>query len=294
MTRRSFILPIVSLALILGTGCQSSGAKPGQIVQIGTTKADLFGVPAEYRALQMGMEKTFGKPVSFNSQPNGAAIGKQLEMGNVPFAILSAAEYAAVEDPSKLTLLATGINSLGKTSRQAHIVVRANSHVKTISDCAGKRFAFGAYKDPVTDFAARNALEQAGVPLKKLLPEILPPPLSFEGRLYVSPAKSWFDLTVNAGVVDEIDFNKMPEKGGNPITGPSRDQFTIVGETAAIPEIVIVAGPSADPQQTEKLKEFLLNDAKNDQPLCNQLNVQGFAPADRAAYDAAKSVFKAS
>lgn len=294
MTGRFFAFLFVSLTVALSTGCQAGAAKPGQVVQIGTTKADLFGVPAEYRALQMAMEKCFGKAVSFNAQPNGAAIGTQLEMGNLPFAILSATEYAAVEDPSKLTLLASGINSLGKTSHQAHIVVRANSHVKTISDCAGKRFAFGAYKDPVTDFAARKALEQAGVPLKKLLPEILPPPLSFEGRLYVSPAKSWFDLTVNAGVVDEIDFNKMPETGGNPITGPSKDQFKIVGETAAIPEMVVVAGPSADPQSTEKLKNFLLNDAKNDKQLCDQLNITGFAPADRAAYDAVKPVFSKS
>jgi ABC-type phosphate/phosphonate transport system substrate-binding protein len=97
-------------------------------------------------------------------------------------------------------------------------------------------------------------------------------------------------LTVNANVVDEIDFNKMPETGGNPITGPSKDQFTIVGETAAIPEIVVVAGPSADPQVTEKLKDFLLNKAKDDKMLCEQLNVQGFAPADRAIYDASRSV----
>jgi len=291
MNGRFFALPLIPLAAVLATGCQAGAAKPGQVVQIGTTKADLFGVPAEYRALHMAMEKCFGKPVSFSAQPNGAAIGKQLEMGDVPYAILSAAEYAAVEDPSKLTLLASGINALGKTSRQAHIVVRANSHVKTISDCAGKRFAFGAYKDPVTDFAARKAIEQAGVPLKKLLPEILPPPLVWEGRLYVSPAKSWFDLTVNAGVVDEIEYYKMPEKGGNPITGPSKDQFKIVGETATIPETVVVAGPSADPQMTEKLKGFLLNEAKNDKHLCEQLNVTGFAPANRADYDATKSVF---
>jgi ABC-type phosphate/phosphonate transport system substrate-binding protein len=292
MTNRILTLLFVPIAGILATGCQqgAGAAKPGQVVQIGTTKVDVFGVPAEYRALHMALEKQFNQPVSFSMQSNGTAIGKQLEIGNVPYAILSAAEYAAVEDPGKLTLLASGVNSLGKTSHQAHIVVRANSHVKTISDCAGKRFAFGVYKDPLTDTAARKALEQAGVPMNKILPEILPPPLAFEGRLYVSPTKSWFDLTVNAGVVDEIDFNKMPETGGNPITGPSKDQFKIVGETAAIPEIVVVAGPSANPQVTEKLKDFLLNKAKDDKMLCEQLDIQGFAPADRAIYDASRSV----
>lgn len=294
MSRRILAWIKITPVMLLAVGCQATPGKTGRVVQIGTTKADLFGVPAEYRALHVDLEKQFNSPVSFSAQPNGTAIGQQLDMGNVPFAVLSAEEYAAVEDSSKLTLLASGVNSLGKTSRQAHIVVRANSHVKTISDCAGKRFAFGAYKDPLTDIAARKALEQAGVPMKKILPEILPPPLAFEGRLYVSPAKSWFDLTVNAGVIDEIDYNKMPEKGGNPITGPSKDQFKIVGETAAIPEIVVVAGPAADPQMTETLKNYLLNDAKANEKLCKDLNITGFAPADRAAYDAVRPVFAKS
>jgi ABC-type phosphate/phosphonate transport system substrate-binding protein len=294
MSRRFVTSVLMTTAVVWTAGCQANTARTGRVVQIGTTKADLFGVPAEYRALHVDLEKKFNTPVSFSAQPNGTAIGQQLDMGNVPFAVLTAEEYAEVEDPSKLTLLASGVNTLGKTSRQAHIVVRANSHVKTISDCAGKRFAFGAYKDPLTDIAARKALEQAGVPMKKILPEILPPPLAFEGRLYVSPAKSWFDLTVNAGVIDELDFNKMPETGGNPITGPSKDQFKIVGETAEIPEIVVVAGPSADPQMTETLKSYLLNDAKANEKLCKDLNVTGFAPADRAAYDAIKPVFAKS
>jgi ABC-type phosphate/phosphonate transport system substrate-binding protein len=294
MSRRFHSLLLVIPLTLPVLGCQQNAARGGKVVQIGTTKADLFGVPAEYRALHMDLEKKFNGPVSFSAQPNGTAIGQQLAMGNVPFAVLTAEEYAAVEDPSKLTLLASGVNSLGKTSRQAHIVVRANSHVKTISDCAGKRFAFGAYKDPLTDIAAQRALEQAGVPMRKILPEILPPPLAFEGRLYVSPAKSWFDLTVNAGVIDEIDYNKMPETGGNPITGPSKDQFTIVGETAAIPEIVVVAGPEADPQMTETLKNYLLNEAKSNRKLCEDLKVEGFAPADKAAYDAVRPVLAKS
>jgi hypothetical protein len=44
-------------------------------------------------------------------------------------------------------------------------------------------------RDPLTDTAARKALEQAGVPISKILPEILPPPLAFEGRLYVSQTR---------------------------------------------------------------------------------------------------------
>lgn len=285
----------VLVAMLAGVGCAEKGAgvQDRKTVQIGTTKADLFGMPAEYRALHPRLEECFGCPVRFHSQPDGAALGKQIELGNVAYAIMSAGEYAAVPNPSTLTLLASGVNALGKTSRKAYLVVKAGSHVKAVSDCAGKRFAFGTYGDLLTDYAARQALENAGVPVKKLLFELVPPPLNLEGRLYLKgdAAKTIaFDLTVNAGVIDEVTYSQMPEKGGNLITGPSRDQFAIAGETLPIPELVVVAGPSADPVMTARLRTLLLEKVKDDKLICEQLGVQGFAEPDQAAYDAVRSL----
>ncbi len=288
------ILCVIFVAACGGCSAGGGGAGIGRVIQFGTTKADLFGVPAEYRALHMGLEKCFGEAVAFRAQPNGMAVGQQLEYGNIPYAILSATEYAAVENPSKLTLVASAVNSLGKTSRRAHIVVKAKSHLKTISDCAGKRFAFGTHGDLLTDIAAQKALEASGVPIKKLLPELLPPPFALEGRLYVQDdvaSKIVLDLTVNAGVIDELVFEKMPATGGNPITGPSRDEFEIVGETIEVPEMVVVAGPASDVDTTQKLKDYLLTAAKDDGALCKQLGIKGFAPADPQAYDAVRQLF---
>lgn len=285
------LLTTVSIIAALA-GCQQGPAgSEHQVVQIATTKADLFGVPAEYRALHMGLEKELGKPVSFAAQPNGEAIAMQLEQGNIPYALLSAADYAKISDPSKLTLVASAVNPMGRTGRKAHIIIKSPSHLKTISDCTDKRFAFGTYHDLLTDYAARRALEDAGVPMNKILPELLPPPFAMEGRLYVqddAPAKIMLDLTVNAGVVDELVWAKLPESGGNPITGPSRDQFAIVGETKEIPEMVFVAGPGADASATETLKAYLINKVKDDPRIREQLGIQGFAEPDRAKYDAVR------
>lgn len=277
-------------------GCQAGGRTPGAVA-IGTTKADLLGLPAEYRALHPALEQSLGKPVMFNSQPHGAAIGRQLEQGNISYAIMSASEYAAVPEPSKLTLVATAVNPMGKTSRQAHVIARAtDARFKTISDCSNKRFAFGTYGDPVTDIAARKALDANGV---KLLPELLPQSIATEARLYAqnvigqsAASAILVDLTVNAGAIDEIAWNKLPETGGNALAGPSKDQFKIIGETQAVPEMVVVAGPAADADVTAKLKTYLLNQAKSDEKVCQQLGVTGFAEADRAAYDAAARLLK--
>src|SRR6266404_1244256 len=102
--KRSILFAAVLLVTCGGLGCQSSGreATARGIVAIGTTKVDLLGIPPEYRALHPALERELGRPVMFNSQPNGAAIGRQLEQGNIPFAILTAGEYAAVADRSKL------------------------------------------------------------------------------------------------------------------------------------------------------------------------------------------------
>jgi len=296
---RALTIIILLGTLIHAVGCQQSpgGAGIGEVVQVGTTKPSLFGVPEEYRTLHVDLEKCFDAPVSFSAQPDGAALGTQLEQGNIPYAILTAKEFAEISNPRTVTPLATAINGMGRPSRKAHIVVKAKSHLKTIKDCGGKRFAFGKYKDLLTDYAARAALQSAGIPLDKLLPELLPPPFAMEGRLYVQndvPAKIVLDLTVNAGVVDEVVFANLPKSGGNPITGPSQDQFEIVGETLEIPETVVVAGPAADPQQSARLKAFLLNEAKSNAQLCKQMGIQGFAEPDAGAYEAVKKLLPKS
>jgi len=268
-------------------GCQQ-GVDSANIVHFGSTKADFFGLPKEFRALHPRLERLFDSRVIFRAQPSGEALAQQLAQGNIAFAFMSAKEFCSVKDPSSLTPLAVGLNALGKPSRLAYIVVKAKSHVKTIADCAAKRFAFGTYQDLLTDIAAQDALAEAGVPVKKLLPELLlPPPIAMEGRLYRGHdvAKTIvMDLTVNAGVVDEVDYEKMPDTGGNFILGPSKDQLEIVGRTIRVPEMIVVAGPAASPEARQKLKTFLLNDIAKDKLICEQCGVTGFTEPDLAAF----------
>lgn len=282
----------LSLLAVGLLGCQGP-SEEGGIVQIASTKPSLFGLPNEYRALHAALTDLFDAQVLFRSQPDGKAIGEQLRQGQVAYAILAAREYCAINDPGDLTLVASAVNGLGKTTRKGHIVVRANSHVKEITDCQGKRFAFGTYGDLLTDLAAQAALREADVPVKSLLRELVPPPFAFEGRLYRGRevAKTIVaDLTVNAGVLDEVAYARMPETGGNFILGPSKDQFKIVGETIPVPEMVVVAGPAADATQTNRLKTYLLNEAEKDRMVCKQLGINGFKPPDPAAYDAVRQL----
>ncbi|QDV89036.1 ABC transporter, phosphonate, periplasmic substrate-binding protein [Phycisphaerae bacterium RAS2] len=295
-SRCALMHSVAALALIAGVGCSQAGgdAAMRDVIMVGTTKADPFGIPAEYRALHAGMEEALGRPVRFNPQPGGEAISQQLTMGDMKFAILSAQEYASIPDASHLKLLASAVNEMGRTSRKGLLIARASDQrFKSVADCAAKRFAFGTYKDLLTDYAARKALERGGVPTNKLLPELLPPPFCWEQRLYVqndAAVKIALDLTVNAGVVDESVFNKLPATGGNPISGPSKDQFKVIGETDPVPELVIVAGPGAAEEDLKKLTDYLLNRTAENEALCKQLMVKGFAPSNRSEYDALKAL----
>jgi ABC-type phosphate/phosphonate transport system substrate-binding protein len=284
------VLSLCAMVLVWAAGCQQDGAAGGKMVQVGSTKAGFLGPPAEFRAIHPRLEELFGQRVVFSAQPDGEALAHQLAQGQIAYAFMSATEFCSIEDTSKLTLLASGINALGKSSRNANIVVRAKSHLKTIADCKGKRFAFGTHGDLLTDIAAQHALGKAGVSTKDLLID-LALPFTVDGRLYLRDdvAKTIVgDLTVNAGVVDEVQYAQMKDTGGSFILGPSKDQFEIVGTTIAVPEMVVVAGPAASAADTEKLRGFLLTQAKNDPLACDQLGVRGFVEPDKAAYDAAR------
>lgn len=277
------------------TGC-NGGGKPGSFVQIGSTKAGIFGMPAEYRALHPRLESALDAQVQFNAQPSGSALGQQLELGNLQYAILTCKEYADVENTSNLKVLAAAVNPLGKSTRKALIVAKkSDARIHGIPDVKNKRFAFGTFGDVLTDKAAKRALDKGGCPPKDILFDLFPPPFGILGRLYMGQDAHKtvsFDATVNVGVVDEIVYAKLPASGGNFIVGPSQDLLTTIGETEEIPEWCVVAGPRADPSVTAKLVDFLTNKAKDDKSICEQMEIKGFAPAESAPYEAVRSWLK--
>ncbi len=277
------------------TGCNNA-SKPGSFVQIGSTKAGIFGMPAEYRALHPRLESALNAQVQFNAQPSGKALGQQLDLGNLQYAMLTCKEYADLDNTSNIKVLAAAVNPLGKTTRKALIVAKkSDARIQGIPDVKNKRFAFGTFGDVLTDKAAKRALDKGGCPPKDILFDLFPPPFGILGRLYMgndAHKTVSFDATVNVGVVDEVVFAKLPASGGNFIVGPSQDLLTKIGETEEIPEWCFVAGPKADPAITAKLVDFLTTKAKDDKAVCEQLEVKGFSAADAAPYEAVRSWLK--
>jgi len=207
--------------------------------------------------------------------------------------MLTCKEYAELEDTGKIKVVAAAVNSIGKTSRKAFIISKkSDTRIQRIADVKEKRFAFGTFGDVLTDKATKRALDQGGCPPKDILVDLFPPPFGILGRLYMGndACKTVsFDPTVNVGVVDEVVYASLPASGGNFIVGPSQDLVAKIGETEEIPEWAFVAGPSAKPEITAKLMEYLTTQAKGDKAVCEQLGIKGFEATDAAKYDAVRA-----
>ncbi|MEE8170612.1 MAG: PhnD/SsuA/transferrin family substrate-binding protein [Phycisphaerae bacterium] len=277
---------------LAAAGCQPRWALESRI-QIGTTKAPVIGfifVPREYLALHPKLEELFGCAVLFNPVLGPKDIAAHLTDGSWQFGILSSGEYMAIRGQSGIQPVASAVFENGQSVIKGVIVASAGSDVNTLADCKGKRFAFGPAHDLLYDYATRAALRSAGIGDKDLATEI--PPISLNGRLHRPSGKDVarvvaFDLTIPAGVIDEITFRNLPDKGGSLITGPSKDMFRMIGGTASVPGAVVVASDQADPVAVEKLRGFLTMRVKNEADICKQMGVSGFTESVAAAFDAA-------
>ncbi|MCK6482570.1 MAG: PhnD/SsuA/transferrin family substrate-binding protein [Phycisphaerae bacterium] len=289
-------MPLLLTAACLA-GCQQRFSfKPA--VHVGSTKAPVIGlvfVPQEYLALQARLEELFDTHVLFDPGLSADAILQQLAEGRWQFAILSAGEYLGATPRQGVQPLAVSICPNDRPTMHGLLVARKDSGVNQISDCKGKRFAFGPAGDLLYDYAARAALNNAGVADSDLARELLPQ-FVVSGRLHLGGRGAEvarvvaFDPTVPAGVIDEIAFARLPESGGNVIMGPSRDMFTIIGSTLDVPDQIVLAGAGVDPVMSEKLRNYFIKRIKDEPKVCEQMGVRGFVEPSAGVLETARQL----
>jgi len=291
-------LGLTSICLAVFAGCQGGARLSGNAVHVASTKlGTLMLLPSDYMALHPELEKLFNQPVVFDTYLSGEVIGKQLDSNHAQFAILTAREYVQMPAGTKVELVAAGQNASGKTSREGLIVAKSSSTLQSPADCKGQRFCFGPKGDLLLESATLVTLEQSGVRSDDIKKEL--PPFSLDGRLHagnsVEVAKLVaFDNGIMCGVVDEVTFNALPATGGSLLTGASRDQLRVIGHTAPVPELVVVASPKTDPVKVQLLREYLLTKAKSNADVCKQMGVTGFAAADETMYTDARKLAQKS
>jgi ABC-type phosphate/phosphonate transport system substrate-binding protein len=140
------------------------------------------------------------------------------------------------------------------------IVASAKSDVRSISDIAGKRFAFGPRGDAVYHYGAAAALTAAGVTLDKIKRELIPINTL---QYHLDPTEAAKEVAFGAtpaGVISKSEFDRYPDSGGRlfPLSF-SKDQFRVLGETPTVEYGPVIASARVDAETVDKVRSFLLD-----------------------------------
>lgn len=297
----AFVLVLCTCGLGFGllVGCQDVGqvldpfnalglAKPP--IRVGVTTLDLTPplMWPKWEPLRLGLADHLQEPVQFELL-TPRQIRVHLGTGRLKFALLRPQDYVQVAPAKTCEILGVPMNPNDQPYRQGLIIVSAKSPVRSLSEVKSRRFHFMPHGDLLND-AALGALMEAGIGDKEVDKGIPIPILDTHHISSLEVAKSVVleEGGNAAGVIDEADYNKWPEKGGSfLLLSPSKDQVRVIGKTVRIPEGPFVVSVNTTPELKEKAIDFLFNVAPKKHKLALlALNSKGFAkPVEAKAYE---------
>jgi len=210
-----------------------------------------------------------------------------LGTGRLKFAMLTPGDYTEIASADTCKTLAVPINANGHTSRRGLIIVAPKSPIQTLSDIKGHRFHFLPEENAILNEVALGALLESGIKKEDFDNGVLGLRLDTTHINSLEVAKSVVMEQAAAGVIDEADYDKWPEKGGSLLLlTPSKDQVRIIGKTVRVPEGPFVVSNETTPELTEKVRHYLLNVVGKKKLILGPMGHTGFAePVDIKEYE---------
>ena len=264
-------------------------------VRVGETNLEFTPPPLMVPRREMfrhALAEQLKEPVQFELMTT-RQIRVHLGTGRTSFALVKPQELPEVMSTQTCLIMAVGINNAGQTYRQGLLVVPPKSPVQSVADIKGRRFHFMPLGDLLND-AAVGALMDAGIDRKEIDKSILGLGLDTTHISSLEVAKSVV-LENGAGVIDEADYEKWPEKGGSLVLlTASKDQVRVIGKTMRVPEWPFVVSNHVDPQIKQKVSNFLFKVAPAKYKLAlAMMDLKGFAPPiDPKEYDAFATLYR--
>jgi len=202
-----------------------------------------------------------------------------LGSGRMSFAILRPHEFPEVAAGKTCEVLGVAVNNAGQSYRQGLLIVPPNSPVQNVTEIKGLRFHFMPRGDLLND-AAVGSLVEAGISVNDVDKSLFGLGLDTYHISSLEVAKSVVLEGKAAGVIDEADYQKWPEKGGSfVLLSPSKDQVRVIAKTLRIPESPFVASNQIEPELRAQVKDFLFKVAPDKYKLAlAAMDVKGFAP----------------
>jgi len=165
------------------------------------------------------------------------------------------------------------------------IIARKDSGIKTFEDMRGKNMIFGPALAPFGYMAQYDLMLQNGIdPETDLSNYVIPPGAAKHDKVLYGVYFGKYAL----GAAPRIDLDRMIDAGIF-----TKDDFTVIAESEAMPYCTIGAQPDADPALKEQIKQLALNLTKDESVLVDgevlkvldRMLLDGFAPAVDSEYD---------
>jgi ABC-type phosphate/phosphonate transport system substrate-binding protein len=251
---------------------------------------------APFSELQRGLSSAIGRPTQFETlQP--FQIHAHLATGRVQFAFVDADDENEVVADGAGKVIARPVFAQEAPTCTALFVVPKDSPIKDLSELKGKRVAFGPPNHPALHWAALKAIKEAGVEEKDLAKQVLPIPgsLQFHINSLEAAKAALFKLEADVGVVDEAEYTRWPETGGNALTSAlsisiSQDQLRVIGRTEPVPMFpsgAVVASSGADPKLVEKVCRYLTETLPTKERITKPLGLVSYEAPKREAQETA-------
>jgi len=294
---QKLIVGLGAVVLIAAVGCAQSSVEP---VRFATTRGspnammhqgsllDVFET-APFRVVQNGINKELGRPTQFMVlKPE--QIHAHLASGHIQFAFIDEGdEKEVLAEDAGVVIAKPAFRESAPTSTGLFVVAR-DSELKDLSELKGKRVAFGPPNHPALHWKALEVIEAAGVDEKELAKQVLPIPGSSQHHANsLEAAKAaLFKVEADVGVVEEAEFMRWPESGGNVLAGAlsisiSQDQLKVIGRTDPVllfPSGVVVASREADPELVEKVRDYLTEKVAKEHRITEPLGLVRYAAAN--------------
>ncbi len=217
---------------------------------------------------------SIGRPVTLKLSPNmGAAIDDTVN-GRVDLTYLTPVAYIKARDKGEARVLVKTITD-GAASFQLMIVVREDSPVKSVSDLAGKSFAFGDERA----LLQRATVVNAGITLDQLSEH------KFIGH-YDNIARAILNRDFEAGILKDTTAAKWADKG-----------LRVIYSSPQLPPYNIAVSHKVDAGLAEQIRAaFLALDGRNPEHLriikALDESYDGFAATSDEEYDVVRKLIQ--
>lgn len=282
-------LPAAGLALVLilsvSLGLPLPGLAQGEPTGAPTEEIVFGTLPiakptkllAQYRGLVEYYERVLGQPIRFEVGKDYPDAIAKFQSGYYDFGYIGPAPYVIATRTSPLGTdnfrLIAALETAGKPYFHAAIIAGIdNTAIQSLSDLAGKRFAFGSRLSTLSCYLPADMLIQAGA-LEQLAS------FDFVGK---------HDAVANAVHLGRYDAGAIKEG----VHGQFADKVKVIAKSEPVWDFLILAHKDMDTALFERIKEATLSlkDPAVLKPI--KPEVTGFVPTEDGNYDNLREIIQ--